>query len=274
VVSGTSSATLTEYALSTGAIGSATSTQNLSLPGFPGDTLIPTGVNVLNNGAAVYVTAYDQSAYNPGGVTTSSANPGWVFGFNVGSGGALTTVAANTPLSSPWKAGVKPSAVTSDLANAYVYVTDFPSNELIGYSIESGSTLNFLINGPFKTGNEPTAITIDPRDEYIYVSNSLDSTVIGYTLTRTTGTPSTLAYNPGSASNQTDTQPVSIAVDPALGRFVFTANHLGNSISGFRLVPDTGVLSTTLATPFPTGDAPTALAIVPHGNHSVQQITP
>ena len=46
--------------------------------------------NAQIQGNAVYVTAYDQSAYNPGGTTTSTANPGWVFGFAIGSGGALT----------------------------------------------------------------------------------------------------------------------------------------------------------------------------------------
>jgi 6-phosphogluconolactonase (cycloisomerase 2 family) len=78
----------------------------------------------------------------------------------------------------------------------------------------------------------------------------------------------------GSSLNQTDTQPVAILVDAALGRFVYTANHLGDSISGFQLNPDTGSLKPTLATPFPTGSAPTALASVPHGNHSIQSVTP
>jgi len=73
VVSGTASATLTEYALSSGAIGSATATLSLTVPGFTGDIVVPTGVTVLANSNAVYVTAYDKSAYNPGGTTTSNA---------------------------------------------------------------------------------------------------------------------------------------------------------------------------------------------------------
>jgi len=63
-------------------------------------------------------------------------------------------------------------------------------------------------------------------------------------------------------------------VDPALGRFVYTANHLGNSISGFRLVPNTGAISDTQATPYPTGANPTFLVAVPHGNHATQTVTP
>ena len=146
------------------------------------DILVPTGVTVLANnstvtGNAVFVTAYDQSAYNPGGTVTSTANPGWVFGFSIGSGGVLTAAA-----NSPYEAGVKPSAIASDPTDRFVYVTDYASNELIGYSILDGSTLSFLINGPFKTGNEPHAVVIDPRGKFIYVANALDSTVSPYAI--------------------------------------------------------------------------------------------
>jgi 6-phosphogluconolactonase (cycloisomerase 2 family) len=274
VVSGTSSATLTEYSLSSGTIGTAASQLTLSVPGYAGDTIVPTGVTVLANNAtvsgnAVYVTAYDQSAYNPGGTTTSTANPGWVFGYTVGSSGALAAVSG-----SPWKAGVKPTAIAADPTDRFVYVTDYASNELIGYTIQSGSILNFLTNGPFKTGNEPSAIVIDPRGKYIYLTNSLDSTVSAWSIDLATGTPTGTANVVGSAANSTDTQPVSLVVDPALGRCVYTANHLGNSVSGFRLDPDNGSLSTTQATPYPTGSQPTAVTAVPHGNYSVQSVTP
>ncbi|HWT65908.1 MAG TPA: beta-propeller fold lactonase family protein, partial [Terracidiphilus sp.] len=73
-------------------------------------------------------------------------------------------------------------------------------------------------------------------------------------------------------TNSTDTQPVAIAVDPALGRFVYTANYLGNSVSGFRLDPTAGTLTATQSTPYPSDSKPTAIAVVPHGNHSVQAV--
>jgi 6-phosphogluconolactonase len=273
VISGTASATLTAYSLSSGTIGPVAATVPLTLgsvsSSFAGDTIIPTGVNVLANGGAVYVTAYDQSAYNPGGTVSSNANPGWVFGFTIGSGGALTPASG-----SPWKAGIKPTAIASDPTNRFVYVTDFASNQLVGYTIQSGSVLDFMVNGPFKTGNEPSAIAIDPRGLYIYVSNSLDSTVTPYAIVLSTGTPSVAVNTTGSSVISTDTQPEAVLVDPALGRFVYTANHLGNSVSGFVLNATTGAIKPTLSTPYPTGDAPTALASVPHGNHSIQSVTP
>lgn len=269
VVSGPDPSVLTAYSLSSGAVGSVAAQVTLSLASFSADTIVPTGVDVLANNGAVYVSTYDQSAYNPGGTTTSTANPGWVFGFSVGSGGALT---AST--GSPYKAGVKPSALTSDPTNRFVYVTDFASNELIAYTIQSGSVLNFLLNGPFKTGNEPNAVAIDPRGKYMYVSNALDSTVSAYVIDLSTGTPSGAINATGSQLNSTDTTPVALIVDPALGRFVYTANQIGDTVSGFRLDANTGALSGTQAAPYPVGAAPSALASVPHGNHSLQTVSP
>ena len=271
-------AKLTEYALSSGVIGAAASQNTLSLAGvssaFATDILVPTGITVLANngiikGSAVYVSAYDQSAYNPGGTTTSAANPGWVFGFSIGASGALT---AST--NSPYQAGVKPTAIASDPTDRFIYVTDFASNELIGYTIIDGSTLQFMTTGPFKTGNEPSAIVLDPRGNFIYVSNALDSSVSAYSITQATGNPTGAVNVTGSPLNSTDTQPVAIAIDPALGRFVYTANVLGNSVSGFRLDATSGSLKPTQATPYPSGPRPTALVCIPHGNHATQVITP
>jgi 6-phosphogluconolactonase (cycloisomerase 2 family) len=274
VLSGPSPAVLTAYSLSSGTIGSAVSTKTLSLYGtyaaYSSDVLVPTGISVLANNAAVYVTAYDQSAYNPGGGgTTSTANPGWVFGYTVGSGGVLTALA------NPIEAGIKPTAIATDPTNRFAYVTDYASNQLIGYAIMSSSTLDFLPSGPFRTGDEPSAITIDPRGKFIYVTNSLDSTVSPYDIDLTTGAPSvTVNATATGGSNSTDTQPVAVTIDPALGRFVYTANFLGNSVSGFRLDSTSGSLSLTQATPYPTGAKPTAVIGVPHGNYSTQAVSP
>ena len=269
VVSGTTSATLTVFAMSSGTIGAPTSQQALTVPGHETDLIVPTGVTVLANGSAVYATAYDISAYNPGGTTTSTANPGWIFGFSAGTGGALIASAG-----SPFKAGVKPSALAADPTSRFVYVTDFASNQLVAYGVYSGGVLNFLLNGPFRTGSEPTSVAIDPRGKFMYVSNALDSSVTAYVIDLPTGTPSTAVNPTGSATNSTDTQPNAITVDPALGRFVYTANILGNSISGFRLDPTAGTLTQTQSTPYPSGSKPTALVAVPHGNHSIQTVTP
>jgi len=270
VVSGTTSATLSAYPLSSGALGSVANQVNLSLPNNPGDLIVPTGVTVLTSGKAVYVSTYDMSSYNPGGTTTSTVSPGWVFGFATGSGGALSPTTG-----SPYDAGVKPSALAADPTNRFLYVTDFASNQLIGYGIYDGYQLGFLLNGPYKSGGEPSAIAVDPRGKFIYVSDSLDSTVTAYVIDLQSGTPSTAVSTTGSQTNATDTQPVAVAIDPALGRFVYTANYLGNSVSGFKLDATGGTLKQTQATPYPlNGARPTAVVLIPHGNHSTQTVTP
>jgi 6-phosphogluconolactonase (cycloisomerase 2 family) len=269
VLWGTTTATLSEYALSSGKIGALTEQEVLAIPGFTSDLTVPTAVNVLANNNGVFATVYDKSAYNPGGTVTSGANPGWVFAFTVGSGGSLS--AAN---SSPYNAGIKPTALASDPTDRFVYITDFASNELIGYGITSGAVLNFLISGPYHAGSEPSGVVIDPRGKYIYVSNLLDSSVTSYSIDLATGIPSLVVNTVGAQINSTDTQPVALTVDPALGRFVYTANYIGNSISGFRLNPDSGALSVTQAAPYPAESKPTAIVAIPHGNHSLQTTTP
>jgi 6-phosphogluconolactonase len=282
VVSGPSPSVLTAYSLSGGTIGSVAAQETLTLSGvsaqYATDTIVPTGVNVLANDDAVYVTAYDQSAYNPGGSTSSTANPGWIFGYTVGASGALTGSVVNNNVAGnpdiPWKAGIKPVALASDPTNRFVYVVDFASNQMIGYTIQSGSVLDFMINGPFSAGSEPTSVIVDPRGRYIYASNGLSSTVTAYTIDLGTGTPSATVNTTGSQTNSTDTDPVSVAMDAALGRFVYTANYLGNSVSGFRANPDTGALAPTQASPYPAGAKPAVVATVPHGNHAIESVTP
>jgi 6-phosphogluconolactonase (cycloisomerase 2 family) len=268
-----SSGFLTVYPLSSGTIGAPATLPAFSVTGYAGDVIVPTGISVLANsstisGNGVFVSAYDQSAYEPNCTTSSTANPGWVFGFTAGSDGSLTAVS-----NSPYQAGVRPSAVASDPTDRFLYVTDYASNELIGYTIESGNSLSFITSGPFKTGNEPSALAIDPRGKFIYVTNALDNTVSSYAITLASGALSVASGVTGSQLNQTDTDPVAVAIDPALGRFVYTANYLGKSVSGFRLDPTAGGLTANQATPYPTtGTEPTAVVVIPHGNHATQSV--
>ena len=267
VAGGTNPAEVAVYPLSSGTMGTMASSTILTVPNYATDIMVATGVTVLNNGAAVYVTAYDQSAYNPLGTVTSSANPGWLFGFTVGSNGTL-----NPTQYSPYLAGIKPTSLITDQTNRFLYATDFASNELIGYNIESGEVPTFMAAGPFKTGSEPTSVVIDPRALYIYVADALSSNVSAYSITLSTGVPTAVVNVTGSASTTTDTEPVSIIVEPALGRYVYTANALGNDISGFDLNINSGALKYDQATPYPTGSNPTALIAVPHGNHAVESV--
>ena len=218
----------------------------------------PTAVNPLPGGTAVYVTTYDPAA-----------GLGHIYGFATSNSGAPSVIAG-----SPFNAGVKPVSIASTPTSRFVYVTDFSQNQLIAYSVQDGTVLNPLINGPFKTGNQPSSITVDPRGIYIYLTNELDNSVSAYSIALPTGTPSAAVSTSGSSINSTGTAPLAILVDPGYGRFVYTANFLDDSITGFLLNADTGTLTLTQSGPYPTVGQPTALAAIPHGNHSVEVVQP
>jgi 6-phosphogluconolactonase len=213
----------------------------------------PTAVNALASGTAAYVTTYD-----PG------AGLGYLDGFSASTTGALTS------LGTPYLAGVKPIALISTPTNRFVYVTDFSQNQMIAYSIIDGSTLHPLINGPFRTGNQPTSIAIDPRGIFLYVSNQLDNSISAYSIDLSTGTPTAAVSTSGTAVNATGTEPVAVIVDPSYGRYIYTANFLDNSVTGFTINTSTGTITNTLNGPYPTVGNTVALAAVPHGNHSIQ----
>ena len=213
----------------------------LTLAGAPSDVIVPTAVNVLASGGAVYVTAYDSS------VTPSV---GYLFGFSVGSGGVLTPLTG-----SPFAAGTQPSAIASDAAGKYVYVTDAAKGNVLGFSVASGPPTP-LAGSPFPAGNEPSAIVVDPSFPFAYVTNSTDSTVTAYSIG--SGALTRLGSYPVGV------QPVAIGIDPSTNHFLYTASFLGNNVSGFELSQSAGTLLESQGSPFAANSQPTAVAAIPH----------
>jgi 6-phosphogluconolactonase (cycloisomerase 2 family) len=170
----------------------------------------------------------------------------------------------------PIAAGVAPNAIATDPTNRFVYVTDFRQNLMLSYTVQgSSSTIVALpANSTTPTGQLPSAITIDPRGKYIYVSNYGDGTVSGFALNATTGAPSGLAGT--SSATATDPGPAAIVVEDSIGRYVYTANFIGNSISSLYLDPNAGTTNTGQNSPFPGVAKPTAIATVKHGDHAIQ----
>jgi len=215
------------------------------------DIVTPTGVNVLANGSDVFIAAHD-----------ATANSGYIFGFATGSttcASGAKSLTLTALAGSPWKAGTNPSAVASDPSNTYVYVTDAANGAVLGYRIQSGA-LASLSGSPFAAGNQPSALAIDSTGKFVYVTNALDATVTAY------------STNSGALSRlgtyATGLQPVSIGVDPSKNEFVYTANFLGNNVSGFQLNSTAGTLLNSQKTPFAANSQPTAIAAIPHGSMS------
>jgi len=226
----------------------------LTLPSAPKDVIVPTAVNVLASGALVYVTAYDSS------VTPSV---GYVFGFVVGSGGALTAVPgppfepsenACGPTSSPVNLA-RPSGIASDGKSSYVYVTDTKNGNVWGLSVGSSGALTAL-GCPYAAGNQPSSIVVDPSYPYVYVANSEDGTVTAYSMS------SGVLTSIGTYA--TGLQPVAIGIDPSTEHFLFTVNFLGNTVSDFELSTTSGTLLEAQYSPYPTNAQPVAVAAIPH----------
>jgi 6-phosphogluconolactonase (cycloisomerase 2 family) len=215
----------------------------------------PTGVNVLANGSAVFVTAQN-------GLPSGANTLGVLDAFTLSSSGVLSAVTT-------YPAGTAPSAVASDPRNLYLYVTDSRQNQLITYTILSTGILNPSQNPPIKTDTFPVAITVDPRGSYIYVANYNSADITAYAIS-STGTPSAVA---GASAYATGAGPSCVLIEPGLGRFVYTANFIDNTVTGMELNPNTGALTANQNSPYLSAGQPTCAAAIPHGNHSTQSVS-
>ena len=208
----------------------------------------PVNVNVLSNGGYVYVA-------NESDATLSA--------FQVGSSGALTSIAT-------YPVGVAPNAIASDPTDKFLYVTDGAANQMIGFLIQTNGSL-ITMQTPFKTDNLPDAVEVDPRGTYVYVANYNANNVSAYTIDRGTGNATQVS---GTTTYSVDAGPICILIEPAEGRYIYTANFLGNTVSGLALNPSTGALTAVQNTPFKATGQPTCSAAITHGNHSVEVVQP
>ncbi len=204
------------------------------------DVFVPTAVTTAASGAYVYITGYD-----------SSTNLGYLFGFTANSDGTLTALSGF-----PVAVGSRPSAVTSDANGAYLYITDSLQNLVYSFQINGGA-LTASGGSPFPTGSQPTAIVLDATAKYAMIANGQDSNVGVYSIS--SGTLSRLG------TYTTGTQPVAIGIDPSLNQYVFTANFLGNNVSGFQLNLSNGSLLNSQFSPSGSNPNPTAVAAITHG---------
>jgi 6-phosphogluconolactonase len=151
-----------------------------------------------------------------------------------------------------------------------VYVTDFRQNLMLSYGVQTGGGILPLPVSTTATGKLPSAITVDPRGQYIYVTNYGDGTVSGYGLNAQNGQPSGLSG--ASNSTGTDPGPAAVVVEGSIGRYIYTANFIGNDVSSLYLDPNAGTTHPGQNTPFVGTTKATAVTSVKHGDHNVQQI--
>ena len=143
----------------------------------------------------------------------------------------------------------------SDAGGQYLYVADAVDDVVRGYQINAG-LLTPLSSSPFKTGSQPSAIAIDATGKFAYVTNARDSNLSAYSISN--GALTSLGtYTTGS-------QPVAIGIDPSKNQYVYTANFLGSTVTGFQLNPNDGTLLNSQHSPYTANAPPTAVAAIPH----------
>ena len=207
--------------------------------GSASHVFVPTAVTTAASGAYVYIAGYD-----------SSSKAGYVFGFGTGSDGTLSALPGF-----PVPVGTQPSGLASDSTGTYLYVTDAAQNVIHGFQI-NGGTLGQLPGSPFQAGGKPSAIVLDATSKFAMVANAQDSNVSVYSVS--SGTLNRLG------TYTTGTQPVAIGIDPSMNQYVYTANFLGNNVSGFQLNLSDGSLLNSQFSPSASNANPTAVAAITH----------
>jgi 6-phosphogluconolactonase len=250
----------------------------------------PTSATIDSTGTFLYVTYRYQTPYSP-----ASPGPGGVTIFKIGSDGNLTapqnvnvgnnpvgiTVSAPICTTTPLNATNATACTTSGMKqNVFVYVVDqetSPNATVIGFYQNSTSTgtLTLLPGSTCTTtaptictgvaaGVTPSAIVAEPTGRYVYVTDKTANEILGYQIgsssaTVTAGILSALRSSPYT----TGLYPVSIIVDPR-GKYIYTANYNGNSVSSFSLNTADGSLGGTAAVGnFSTNTGPTCVTIEP-----------
>jgi 6-phosphogluconolactonase (cycloisomerase 2 family) len=266
----------------------------LYTPGSPGPgsiTIFPIGTdgalgtpltqNVGNNPVAIVASPRNNYVYvvDQEGLTTP--NPvGVVLGYSADpTTGALTPTTGGTaiingvPIANGYPAGTTPSAIAEDPSARFVYVTDQATNQLYGYLTGNAGQLTTMTSGPFSTGLFPVGVTIDPRGKFMYVANYNGNSISAYAIDFSIGTP---VPSVGSATTGVATGPTCVAVEPALGKYLYTSNKLDGTISGEQLDPHNGGLKPVQNTPFPASALPTCAVAVANGayGHPTQIINP
>jgi 6-phosphogluconolactonase (cycloisomerase 2 family) len=267
--------------------------QQLYSPASPG----PGGVTIfpINSDGSLGTPSTLNVGNNPVGVVVSRPKSGVVFAYVIDQetpttpkaqvlgflqnqstgaltptpGTVITTDSTGKTVATGYGAGTTPSAIAEDPSSRFVYITDEATNQLYGNLVANNGSLVPMTNGPFATGIFPVGVTIDPRGKFLYVANFSSNSVGAYAIDVASGTP---VGSVGSASTTVDTAPTCVAIEPALGVYLYSSNNLASTVSALKLDPHNGGLSQVQNTPFPSSGLPTCAVAVANGSHPTQII--
>jgi len=231
---------------------------NGSLPYFPvGNN--PVGI-VVDPKAGNFVFVIDQEK------PANAASNGVLLAFT-STQGVLTQVVG--PVNGGFAAGTTPAGIAEAPGGRFLYVTDETTNQLYGFTIQTGGSPLAMKQSPFNTGSFPLGVTVDPRGQFLYVANSNSGTLSPFAINQGDGSLSGIA---GSGGTSTSTGPTCVTIEPALGIYLYTSNKADNTVSALQLSGNTGSLTPVQNTPYPTGALPTCAVSIANGAHATQII--
>ncbi len=233
--------------------------------------------------------------------TADDDSSGTTSGFTIGSGAALTPIAAATedagtfPLSVVISPDAKhlyvgsfglygydiaadgsltpmagsPFAPTQGLAQLAItpdgqrlYAAGRNSNSVYGFSLAADGSATQLPNSPYATGGTFSfGIAITPDAKNVYSSNGTSHTIAAFSV-NANGSLAAVAGSPYSAGPGTP-GPQFMALDPT-GRFLYAGNNDNNTVAGFAIAND-GSLALIAGAPFPSGGGPWGATVSPDG---------
>jgi Lactonase, 7-bladed beta-propeller len=109
-----------------------------------------------------------------------------------------------------WSAlAIAANLVAAPLHAQFVYVANFNSNNVSGYTIDpSTGALTAIVGSPFPAGVPPHSVAVDPSGKFAYVANE-GGNVSGYTIDPRTGALTAIAGSPFPAGSD----PFSVVVE-------------------------------------------------------------
>ncbi len=150
-----------------------------------------------------------------------------------------------------------PNAVVADPAGKFLYVADRGTFKLFGYTIDATTGFLTPIGSPV-FASVPFALAMHPSGKFLLMANGPGS-VTTYSID-STGAATFVGLTASAAGGA-----ISVAVDPS-GKFAYTANVNGNTVSAYGVDASTGSLTQIPGSPFRAGANPYFVAVHPPGN--------
>lgn len=157
--------------------------------------------------------------------------------------------------------GSAPDWAAVDPNNQFVYVTNFTSNTVSAFTLNTTSGVVAGV-GSVAAGTEPGAVAVDPSGKFAYVANDGSNIVAGNVSGYSIGATGVLTAVPGSPFAAGTNPQQGIAVTAG---FVYVSNFGSSNVSAYSINTGTGVLTALPTSPFATGSGPVSLAMDPAG---------